>query len=303
MKVAALDFGSNSFLCLIAQLDPSGKIQILSDQVEIVRLGKNLEATGFFCDESIAKAESTIKNFRKEIDRLKPEKILAVATAAARKVQDVSPLTSLATKYQIPLKIISGTEESRLTFAGSTMDYRDLSKDLLVIDIGGGSTELVLGCRGVIRKAVSTPVGCVNLTEKFSLSSSDRNSQIDVEFFLNHTLGPAIFAILKESDDFDIVAVAGTPTELARQALGEFDSEKINGYEITDQFLKENIKLMSGKSSEELTAIGFNKDRSEIILAGTYILNYLIQSLDKNKLRVSTKGLRYGVALDLFNNL
>jgi exopolyphosphatase/guanosine-5'-triphosphate,3'-diphosphate pyrophosphatase len=303
MRVAALDFGSNSFLCLVAELNSDGQIQTLSDQVEIVRLGKNVDFTKQFSLESINKADQVMQSFRLEIDRFKPSKILAVATAAARKVQDPSPLFNLAAAYKIPIKIISGTEEARLTFVGGTIDYKDNSESLLVIDIGGGSTELVLGHRGAISKSLSTPLGCVNLTEKFFLNSEKKASSTEVEFYLQQVLGPAALDVLKQTDQFKIIAVAGTPTELVKQSLGRFDQQKINGFEISSQFLGDKLSHISDKTSDELTAMGFSRNRSDVILAGTYILNFLIKALGKEKIKVSTKGLRYGVALDLFNSI
>jgi exopolyphosphatase/guanosine-5'-triphosphate,3'-diphosphate pyrophosphatase len=109
MIVAALDLGSNSFLCLLAKSDSENNFSTISDHVEIVRLGKNLEQKGEFDSESLQRAQNTLERFKKQIETVKPDLVLAVATAAARRAKNSEELIKIGQKLSIPIEIISGS--------------------------------------------------------------------------------------------------------------------------------------------------------------------------------------------------
>lgn len=168
MKVAALDLGTNSFLCLIAEVDQNKIKSIVSDQVEVVRLGQEVQQTKRFHPEALERAEKCLQNFRRTIDLHKPEKILAMATSAARDVSNAEELFYIGKKLMIPIEIIPGNKEAEITFFGSISGESIGSQETAVIDIGGGSTEIILGSEKEIHFSKSVNIGAVRLTRCFS---------------------------------------------------------------------------------------------------------------------------------------
>jgi exopolyphosphatase/guanosine-5'-triphosphate,3'-diphosphate pyrophosphatase len=299
MKLAALDLGSNSFLCLVAETDSNGILKTLSDQVEIVRLGKNLESQKSFDPQALIRAQETLARFKIQIDKFKPDIITAVATAAARKVSDPSPLINICQLLQIPVQIISGSEEARLTYLGAAADFLSHGK-LAIIDIGGGSTEIVLGKGASIEFSISVPIGAVNLTEKLDLADLKNRDPIKIRSTLD-SLFSAAFQKITDTSERKLIAVAGTPTELARAEIGTFDFDKINGYQFSAEWLQSKTQQLQLLNPQQTIEIGIDKGRADIIFAGATILSYLLDKFAQQKLSVSTKGLRYGLALDIIN--
>ena len=149
MRVAALDLGTNSFLCLIADVT-NGKIQEISDEIEIVRLGEGLSqqkpGEKKFHPEALKRARVALERFSKSIQKHKPEKILAVATSAARDAVNADELQKIAKELSIPLEIITGKREADLTFKGAVTDELDF-ENAMVIDIGGGLQKFYLSVK------------------------------------------------------------------------------------------------------------------------------------------------------------
>lgn len=300
MKVAALDLGTNSFLCLIAEVD-QGKIkEIISDQVEIVRLGQDVQQTKKFHPDALQRAEKCLEYFKKTIDLHQPERILAMATSAARDVTNADQLFSLGKKLEIPIEIIPGNKEAEITFFGSISGESIGNEETAVIDIGGGSTEIILGNEKEIHFSQSVNVGAVRMTEMFFPSQPPsldavKNAQSFIEEQMRIFLKP-----VKKFSPKTAIAVAGTPTELAQVILGGFDAKKIDGFKIDQTTLTAWLeKLLITTTEERQAQYGFTKGRADIILAGILILLECLKTLGLKELRVSTRGVRFGVALEI----
>lgn len=134
MRVAALDLGSNSFLCLIADVSPQGGVTVVSDLVDVVRLGEGVAESGYFSAEALSRAKQCLQSFSQEIHKYSPKKILAVATAATRMAKNRRELFAIGADLGIPIEVISGDDEADLTFLG-TAAFESLKQ--LIIDIGG----------------------------------------------------------------------------------------------------------------------------------------------------------------------
>lgn len=302
MKVAALDLGSNTFLCLIAEVTKNGIEKIYSDQVEVVRLGQGLSNSKEFHPDALKRAEACLKKFKTIIDNHKPEKILAMATSAARDAKNQIELFKIAEKFQIPLEIIPGDQEARITYQGAVSGLKTENQNLMVIDIGGGSTEFIFGQGQKLISGESFNIGCVRLTEKFITSqpTADLEIQKTVEYINNDIKK----ALLNQPENFkldEILAVAGTPTSLVAAELGRFNPDEIDGYQLTLEKLEQWKLKLQNSTVEEKIKLGIPAGRADVILIGVLILLQTLKMTGLNHIRVSTRGVRYGVALELFH--
>lgn len=308
MKVAALDLGTNSFLCLIAE-GQDGQIQkILSDEVEIVRLGEGVAKNKMFAESALARAEKTLSHFKKSIERYKVDKILACATSAARDVGNGSKLFEIGKKLNIPIETISGNREAELTFKGSfssKLKAQFSPEDFgLVVDIGGGSTELILGqSKGSLKSAQSLDVGAVRMTEKYiskhpisekELHEAKQEIEKQLDIYLK-SLGS-----LKTKY---AIAVAGTPTALVKAIKGCFVVEEVEGYFLSKELLSDWLEKLTSRSVQErIDQLNVEAGRADILPMGVLILSCVVQKMDLPGVYVSTQGVRYGLASELLQN-
>ena len=297
MKVAALDLGSNTFLCLIAEIENKSITKIHADLMDVVRLGQDVEKTKRLHPDALLRAEASLKKFKQVIDLHKPEKILAMATSAARDASNRDELFKIAEKLDIPIQIIPGSEEARITFNGS-MSGQTSSGKRLIVDIGGGSTEFIIGDLTKIDISKSLNIGCVRLTEKFITSQPTTNEEVQqLEKIIAEN-----FKQLSKFEDIpieEIIAVAGTPTSLVAAEIGFFDAEKIEGYLLSaDTLLSWKEKLQKWTQDEKIEN-GIPAGRADVILVGVLILIETLKSFKKNRIKVSTRGVRHGIALEM----
>lgn len=311
MRFAALDLGSNTFLCLIADVTTHGQIVLLEDAVEVVRLGQGVAKNGFFAEEALQRASSCLERFSGLIQKHKPDAVLAAATAAARSASNGIELVKVAQTLNIPIEIISGDREAELTFTGAISGSKDVnyssgilgssSRLNLVIDIGGGSTEIILGNNKQILYKKSFHVGVVKLREKhikqFPVS---QETQVDLNNEIKKTFDELQFLQFDKSL-IDVIAVAGTPTALAAAAIGNFNSNKIDGYAFTVFQLKEWMNRLSPLTPSEIEHQWcVPSGRSDVLFVGVMILTGVLEALELSTLKVSTRGLRYGLMLELW---
>ncbi|WP_409478748.1 Ppx/GppA family phosphatase [Pseudobdellovibrio sp. HCB154] len=297
MKLASLDLGSNTFLCLVSEIQNQKVTKIYSDEVEMVRLGQGLSASKKFHPEALVRAKNTLTNFRKTLDREKPEAILAMATSAARDAENKEELFKICQDLNIPLEIIPGEKEAEITYRGGVSGLTSTGSRL-VVDIGGGSTEFIFGEDQKILAGKSLDIGCVRLTEKFISLQPTPQTEIDK---LQNFIREQLQQIIKLAPQMpkEILAVAGTPTTIAQVELGGFDPAKIDGYKLTEQGLQKWLTQLTGMSVAEKIAIGYPEGRADVIIVGVITLLETLKAFNLKELTVSTRGVRYGVALEL----
>lgn len=297
MKVAALDLGSNTFLCLIAEVEKKVITKIYADSMEVVRLGQDVEKTKSLHPEALLRAQVCLKNFKQLIDLHQPEKILAMATSAARDSSNRNELFKIAEKFQIPIEIIPGSEEARITFNGSMSGQTGTGKRL-IIDIGGGSTEFIVGSLAGIDASRSLNMGCVRLTEKFITTQPTSNQEVQ---HLQNVISEN-FQQISELEGVaieEIIAVAGTPTSLVAAEIGFYDAEQIEGHFLTsDKLLDWKNKLQKWTQAEKIKN-GIPAGRADVLLVGVLILLETLKRFKKNSMKVSTRGVRHGIALEM----
>lgn len=295
MKVAALDLGSNTFLLLIAEVNSKGEIEkVFTDECHITRLAEGVNKTHVFSKEALKRANESLRLFSSRITEVGVDKIQAVATSAARDAKNSEDFFSITNKYNIPVDIISGSHEASLTYSGAL--GLESTEDICVIDVGGGSTEIIGKNKDDI-KGTSINLGSVRLTEMFITQHPTPWSEVvQMHLFIEKQL--AQHSNMLPTNSYAVVAVAGTPTTLAAIDLAiEYSSENIEGYVLPLEKIKELIETLSTLSLEERLLIkGMDKGREDVILAGASILYKTSQFLGVKEVRVSTKGVRFGLA-------
>jgi exopolyphosphatase/guanosine-5'-triphosphate,3'-diphosphate pyrophosphatase len=301
MKLASLDLGTNSFLLLIANYDQKNQFKVLRDEMRIVRLGQDLAQSGRLHPEALARARTCLQEFSDIIHEEKVEMVRAVATAAAREAQNAGDFFKICQDFKIPIEIISGDEEAKMSFQGAIPSGE--KRKVLLIDIGGGSTEYIVGTPAVTHFSLSLPYGALKLTEMFihkqPVSPSEEKSLRNYIAQQTEKTWRDIGGLRPEK----IVAVAGTPTSLAAAILGGFDQKRIDGLSIDRETLGEWVaKLRNSSVEEKKNLYGFGA-RAEIIFAGIVILDELLTALRMDSLEVSTKGIRYGLAYKMASHL
>lgn len=311
MRVAALDLGSNTFLCLIVDgdMDSNGRPylkQILSDEVRMVRLGQDVDKTRRFHPEALQRADAALGEFHQKILKFKPDRILAMATSAARDVENGEALFELGRKYQIPIEVIPGAQEAQITYSGATSGMASEAKPVptnLVIDIGGGSTEFIRGTGTELDWGHSLDLGCVRLVERLGIrgpmsAETEQKARAAIRTELE-TL-PTKLMIARSDSRFNvdrILAVAGTPTELARMEIGVFDPVKIDGYEFALDKIEEWFSRLAPLTAQQIhTDFQVSPGRADVLPVGLLILSESLKYFGQARLQVSTRGVRFGVA-------
>ena len=307
MRVAGLDLGTNTCLCLIADVDATS-FKVIRDEVRVVRLGQGVHASRELHPEALARAEETFKEFAAYIKAANCDRVLAVATSAARDVKNGNKLMALGAKYGIPIEIISGEKEAELTFAGAIEPL--WTGTTVVIDVGGGSTETVIGNQNGILARVSADVGSVRLTELYVTQHPIPEKELaDIKSRVRSALAAAKSKrddVLKlkspnvnPSTKIDrVIGVAGTPTTLAAVDLGHaFETDIVHGHMFTLAKLEEwTTKLARMTVAERQKLAGMEPKRADVIVAGAICVTEAMRAIPTDTLQVSVRGLRYGVA-------
>ncbi len=295
-RVGAIDIGTNSFLCLVAEVESGKTIKTISDNVQIVRLGEGVHKNREFLPQALSRAQKCLKDFRKILDQNNVKVLQAVATSAARDVKNGQELFKIGEELDIPIKTISGPEEARLTYQGVLTNPK-FDETIVVIDVGGGSTEITFRDKDGNIQGQSLDLGGVRLTEMFI--TQNPVSSTELEKLSAHV--KSVFAQLPKLKNKKLVGVAGTPTTLAALNLGiDYTQDVIEGATITTKEMKAWIKKLAAMSLEERSRLkGLEPKRADIIIAGLNVLLFATKSLGGTEIRVSTRGVRYGLAAEL----
>lgn len=299
MRVAALDLGSNTFLCLIADISENGELTVLEDRSEVVRLGQDVDKSGEFHPEALSRARACLSEFKKVIDAKNVDHVLAAATSAARDAKNGHELFAIGNDLGIPIEIILGDDEARVSFQGATLGLSPKHRRM-IIDIGGGSTELIVGKDQQIEEKISFDIGGVRLTERFITQQPvPLVDQKNLEEYIQTTT-ERYLQKLQTIEIEEVIAVAGTPTSIAAIELGGFDAMKIDSYDFPVERLDYWKNIFATTTVEEKKTRYQLGGRADIIFAGTAILSAVLHNLKMKSFRVSTKGVRYGVAMEIF---
>lgn len=294
-SVASIDIGTNTILLLIARVE-KGKVKPLLEKETIVRLGEGLQQTGVLSEAAMERGIQTLAQYLRDCQEMGVHRIFAAGTSALRDAKNTGAfLKSVEEKLNLPIEIISGEEEAQLSFLGVAKDLENLEEPIFVVDVGGGSTEFVLGKGEQISHWVSLPLGSVRFTEQFLFSDPVRKAEwVSVENEIIKGLAKAP----PPQKPFTLVAVGGTATTLASVELGleHFVYEKIHHFVLERNALKSQLKLYRSKTLQERRKIpGLFPARADVILAGGAILYFAMEEFESPSALISCHGVRYGM--------
>jgi len=295
-KIAAIDIGTNTALLLVAEVTKQNEIVPIAQEEKIVRLGQGVDRNENLNLEAIGRTLRAIREQVKIAEDLGVEKILISGTSAVRDAANRETLVSeIKNNFGITMQILSGDEEAELTYFGA-LSNKNLQGDILLVDIGGGSTEFIFGTQQKIKHAFSLNIGSVRLTERFI-----RNDPItDTEYKSIRRAVKEQLSSLKSLDAGQLMGIAGTITTMAAMNLqmDTYDSAKVDNSLLT---ISQAEKIVSDLKKETLSQrkkfLGLKPERADVILAGALILLEVMQHFKFNETLVSDRGVRFGLIL------
>lgn len=298
MKVAAIDMGTNTTLMLVAEVEEKKIVKVLADESTVTRLGQELSKNGKLHAEALQRMDRCLGEYQRSIQALGVEKVLSVATSAARDASNSEELYKIAASYNIPIHIIDGNKEAEISFLGAIYDRANV-EGIAVVDVGGGSTELVTKIPNGYQSQ-SLNIGSVRLNDMFlSKDPIDPKKLNDLEFYIQSEMNKFKHELPTPEDVQEVVAVAGTPTTLSMlDQQTNFTEELIHGHILSVEKIEFwKRKLMELSLEERRQIPGMPPKRADVIVAGTCILLAACRYLQVDKITVSTKGVRYGLAI------
>jgi exopolyphosphatase / guanosine-5'-triphosphate,3'-diphosphate pyrophosphatase len=299
-SVAVIDIGTNTTRLLVAEVE-DGKVVELERRTTITSLGQGVDATGLLAQEAMDRVAEAIAVYREVIDRLGADRVVALATSAMRDAENGPEFRDfLQQRFGIDARTISGDREARLTFLGATSERADSASTMLV-DIGGGSTEYVVGRpREDPEFHVSTRMGSVRHTERFL--AQDPPTQEEVA-----ALRADAGRIVEEEVPVEVrdptehgIAVAGTATTLAAidQELDPYDPDKVHGYRLDFASCERILAMLAALPLEQRRRVtGLHPDRAPSIVAGAAILVESIRGFGLGGVEISEADILHGAAL------
>jgi exopolyphosphatase/guanosine-5'-triphosphate,3'-diphosphate pyrophosphatase len=280
VRVGAVDLGTNSTRLLVADVE-DGALSVIGRGMRITRLGDGVDARRELLPAAIARVRNVLADYRQELDRLGAERTLAVATSATRDAANGEAfLGEVESSFGFATRLLSGDEEATLTYRGVEAG-RALAPRTAIVDIGGGSTELILPDRHV-----SLDVGCVRLTERFGEDAGAG--------------GDHVSELLPDWPVDGAIGVAGTVTTLAALDLGlrDYDPERVHGHVLTAATVDEQLtRLASLTLAERRELPGLEPERAPVIVAGAAILRAVLRRYRLGAIETSEHDLLHGVAL------
>ena len=297
-RVAVVDIGTNSTRLLIAEPDGDG-LRELERRSEVTRLGEGVDRTGELGEEPQERVFAVLAEYAAQIAAHEVERTTAVMTSAVRDASNGADFAErVRREHGLEGRTLSGDEEAQLTFRGATAAREPGGGPLLVVDIGGGSTELVVGADGEVSFHVSTQNGVVRHTERHLHDDPPTREQMDA-------LSQAVRADFERHARAGVeaaIAVAGTPTSCAAIDLGiePYDPSRVEGHELSVARLGElRDRLAALPLAERRKVPGLHPDRAPTIVAGVLILIEALAVFGLRTVRVSERDILWGAALEL----
>ena len=300
MRVAVIDMGTNSTRLLVADVE-GGELAEVDRRSTVTRLGRGVDTSRQLAMEAIEDVCETVREYVSRYEELGAERVAAIATSAVRDAENRGAFTGeLRERFALDARILDGEAEARLTYLGANHD-RPAQDETLVVDIGGGSTELVVGRGEDVSFHASLDAGTVRHTERHI--QHDPAQAAELEALANDVLG-LIERALAGSDFARArigIGVAGTPTSLAAidQVLDPYDPELVHGYTLSLGSIQRMYSQLAAKTLEERLAVtGLHAGRAPTIVAGVVILIQVMRTFGLQEIEVSEHDILYGAALE-----
>ncbi len=304
MRVAVADIGSNSTRLLIAEVEDGRVVEELDHRSIVTRLGAGVDSNGSLGEEGMERVYKTLDEYAESIESHRASKRIAVLTSAVRDASNGAEFADTVKKrYGLEPHVLTGDEEARLTFLGATSERDPEDRTpTLVIDIGGGSTELVTGTGRSADFHVSTQAGVVRQTERHLHHDPPDEQQLDelrteVAAIFADAVPEARLRAVKRG-----IAVAGTATQSAAiaQGLEPYDPARVHGYVLQEPEARQILDRVSAVALDERRQIrGLDPDRAPTIVAGVAILLVVLEVFGLGAVEVSEHDILRGAALGL----
>jgi exopolyphosphatase / guanosine-5'-triphosphate,3'-diphosphate pyrophosphatase len=298
VRRAVIDIGTNTLLLLVVEPGEDGRPVSVVDLCRFGRLGQGLDASGRLAPEAIARSLAILTDFRANLDELGVAVPTVIATQAVREAANAGDFVAPAEAILgARVEVIPGELEAKLAFAAVAVTFPELAgAPYLVVDVGGGSTELIATDGKRVTFAVSLPIGAVRLAERHLRhdppTSADAASLVAD---INHHLAP-----LALPRHVPVVATAGTATTLAtiELALPAYDPAAVTGLRLTPQRVRAQLaKLLAMTTAERRAVPGMVVERADVLPAGVAILNGVLARVQAPVMIACDRGIRWGVAV------
>jgi len=306
MRVAAIDCGTNSTRLLIAESsDDARGFTILDRRMRVTRLGQGVNATKMLAPEAIERTAAVLREYRAAMDELGVERVRITATSAARDAANREDFFLVAKEIVgVEPELLSGDEEARLSFRGATADLDPADGPFLIVDIGGGSTEFVVGTTEP-EAALSVDVGCVRITEQELHHDPPLAEELSIALSLiDAYLDDVDREVLGASEARTFVGLAGTITTVAAVEIGlaEYDRERIHHFHLTHAAAEDVFRTLATESHDDRFGNpGLDPERADVIVAGCCILVAIFRHWGFDECLVSEADILDGLALSLFD--
>jgi exopolyphosphatase / guanosine-5'-triphosphate,3'-diphosphate pyrophosphatase len=300
VRLAVVDMGTNSTRLLVADVE-SGRVRELERRSTVTRLGRGVDTSGQLAAEAIDEVCEALAGYIEAYELLGAERVTAIATSAVRDASNSEMfLAELRERFALDARILDGNEEARLTYLGACAERPPADK-VLVVDIGGGSTELVVGDGPEVGFYASLQVGTVRHSERYIAHDPPEAGELeelagDVRTLIGAGLEGAALAQANEG-----IGVAGTPTSLAAidQRLDPYDPELVHGYRLPLEAIQRMCSELAVKPlAERLAVKGLHPGRAPTIVAGVVILIGVMRAFGLDEIEVSEHDILWGAALE-----
>jgi exopolyphosphatase / guanosine-5'-triphosphate,3'-diphosphate pyrophosphatase len=292
-RVAAVDLGTNSTRLLVADVD-EGRLEEVERRLTITRLGEGVDERRRLLPVPIARVRNVLADYRRELEDLGATRTLAIGTSALRDAENGEAfLGEIEWSYAFSTRMLDGIEEATMMLRGVAAGRDAPLTDTLLVDIGGGSTELVLSENGGTPHAASVDVGCVRLTERHLASDPPTPNELEAA-------AHDVRAVLPVRPARAAIGVAGTVTTLAALdlQLAEYDPERTHGHRIPRATVDRELDRLAGMTLEErLRVPAIEPGRAPVIVAGLVILREILAAFELEGIEASERDILHGAAL------
>ena len=301
MTIAAIDLGTNSTRLLVADRRPDGTLDTLDRRNTITRLGQGVGATGRLAPEAIERNLATLEAYRVQMDRLGVDTVRVAATSAARDAANRDGFFDAVEKVVgARPELLTGEEEGRLSFLGATGELDPAQGPFLVVDIGGGSTEFIVGTSEV-EGVMSIDVGCVRLTEKYMEHDPPLPEELTACISLTDAyLEDVIREVPGAAEARTLVGLAGTVTTIAAVEMGlaTYDRDRIHHFVLTHEAAEDVFRTLATEArADRIHNPGLEEARADVIVAGCCVLVAVFRRFGFDEMVVSESDILDGLAL------
>ncbi len=300
MRVLAVDIGTNSVRYLVCDIDSHRRLSVIERGGEITRLGEDLHETGLLNLDAVQRTADVVAEIIGQAKRHHPERTLLASTSAARDAKNIQHfIEKMSERTGIVPVVLSGVQEAEAVYAGVAHEMPDVKEQAVIIDIGGGSTECIYHDDKNRLTFKSIDIGAVRMTDRFIKNDPPHKNELaETHSFVIAQFGNAIGP--NHLSNLKCIGVGGTITTLPAILLEmkEYDRYKVHGYYLTRKDVRDILEKLSSIGLDERKRVpGLQPERADIIIAGIVILEAFLDLTGFDGLRVSDRGILFGLAL------